>query len=911
MCAPEPAGRVRLTRRIKFAWATVLFIMLSAAVQSVHAESPALDIALHQDKTLLNPVLSYTLDAGSATSPTGLSELQPEWLPAGEDIINFGFESRTLWLRLRLYNSNTVATTRFISIEHPILNEVDYFRVDPTGKIVEEVHTGDQRPFSSRPIESRHFVFPVTVKAGSAAWIYFRIKSDSSLQAPVWLSSPTEFYAHAQLDIVQHTMYAGVMLAMVLYNMFLLMSLRERVYFYYVMFVFSSLLAQVCLTGLWSGFVAPGATGLQDTLLRISVPALPLFSCLFARHFLRLKVTAPRFDILFLVAAIASAAVLLAGFFVSYKITILAAILLILLTSASCLTVGPYLWIKGNTMARFYTLAWAGVMIAVFVFMLTRFNIIPRTFLTENSPPIGSALEAILLSFALADRLNQERRRRYESQKALLTETQHRRAAEASLYRQALYHHRLQIPNRAFLETWFQRNVSADSKLMICLLHFSRFHEVNKTLGHGKADQMLLALCERLDARAANLSGVVRLDSLDVADRPGQGIANFICSVEGATFAILIQPPARFMNADTPSTDETLLDSDSAFVTNTLGELGQLVSEFAEPFESGELVVELGAVAGVAACPVHADRMEPLLQKAQIAVDASSRMNHALTLFSEEINPYNERRLSLAGDLRKAIADNTLTLAFQPKITASSSKIDSIEALLRWHHPQHGFIGPDEFIPVAEQTGIIHWLTDWVLKTALQSLAVLHGQGFDLKVAVNISAVNLRERDFAARLAKALAEHDMPASCLILEVTESAMMIDPERACEVLDELHDMGVSLSIDDFGTGYSSLSYIKRLPVQEIKLDRSFVMELDGSNDDRVIVETTIRMAHALDLKIVAEGVETKTAFELLASMGCDVLQGYYMSRPIPLADLSTLLTTSRGHFQHKPSGPSSVG
>ncbi|GAA3949145.1 hypothetical protein GCM10022278_05430 [Allohahella marinimesophila] len=878
--------------------------------QAATPQSPPLDVALNQDKTLLNPALSYSLDAGSAMSPADLVETHPDWQEAGDEILNFGFEAKTLWLRLRLVNSRGSPVTRFISIEHPILNEVDFFRVDPTGHIVEEVRTGDQRPFTTRSIDSRHYVFPITLEGGAATWIYFRIRSDSSLQAPVWLSPPTVFYSDAQRDIVQHTMYAGVMLAMVLYNLFLLASLRERVYFYYVMFVFSSLLAQVCLTGLWAGFVAPGATGLQDTLLRVAVPALPLFSCLFARSFLRLKVNAPRFDRLFLLASIASGAILVAGFFISYKVTILAAIALILVTSVSCLVVGPYLWARGNTLARFYTLAWAGVMVAIFVFMLTRFNIIPRTFLTENSPPIGSALEAILLSFALADRLNQERRRRYKSQKALLTETQHRRAAESSLYRQALYHHRLQIPNRAFLESWFQRNIIADSQLMICLLHFSRFHEVNKTLGHAKADQMLLALCERLDARVSRLTGAVKLENLDAVERPGQDAANFICSVEGATFAILIQPPSRFASSDDEFTEEALLSGSNAFVTRSLAELEQLVAEFAEPFETGELVVELGAVAGIAVCPVHADRVEPLLQKAQIAVDASSRMNHSLTLFSEQINPYNERRLSLAGDLRKAIADNTLTLAFQPKITASSSKIDSIEALLRWHHPQHGYIGPDEFIPVAEQTGIIHWLTDWVLKTALQSLAVLQAQGFDLKVAVNISAVNLRERDFAARLANALAIHDMPASALILEVTESAMMIDPERACEVLDELHAMGVSLSIDDFGTGYSSLSYIKRLPVQEIKLDRSFVMELDGSNDDRVIVDTTIRMAHALDLKIVAEGVETKTAFELLAGMGCDVLQGYYMSRPIPLAELSTLLTSSRGHFHHKPADPSVV-
>jgi EAL domain-containing protein (putative c-di-GMP-specific phosphodiesterase class I) len=223
------------------------------------------------------------------------------------------------------------------------------------------------------------------------------------------------------------------------------------------------------------------------------------------------------------------------------------------------------------------------------------------------------------------------------------------------------------------------------------------------------------------------------------------------------------------------------------------------------------------------------------------------------------------------------------------KIIKEAEAASEPEVLVRWQHPEHGFVPPDEFIPMAEQTGLIRPVTAWVLEKALAFCSELEKAGFLIGVSVNISAVNLRETSFADMVRHALARHQVDAHRLVLEVTETATMVDPKAALKCLRSLNDAGVRLSIDDFGTGYSSLSYIRKLPVHEIKIDRSFVMEMDSNQGDATIVRATINMCHDLGYEVVAEGVENQGTCDLLLSMGCDIAQGYHLSRPIPQADV----------------------
>ena len=246
--------------------------------------------------------------------------------------------------------------------------------------------------------------------------------------------------------------------------------------------------------------------------------------------------------------------------------------------------------------------------------------------------------------------------------------------------------------------------------------------------------------------------------------------------------------------------------------------------------------------------------------------------------------------MGLSGELRAAIEKDELRLYYQPKVDLATGRLDSVEALVRWQHPTRGFMPPDQFIPLAEQTGLITPLSHWVLTAAVRQCRLWQDAGRPIRIAVNLSTRLLLRRDLVETITALLQAEGVQPRWLEVEITESAMMADPSRALSMLTRLHDMGVRLAIDDFGTGYSSLSYLKRLPVDEIKIDKSFVLDMPANNDDAAIARSIIDLGHNLNLSVVAEGVEDDATWHQLLAMGCDQAQGYYLSRPLPAADFA---------------------
>jgi len=268
---------------------------------------------------------------------------------------------------------------------------------------------------------------------------------------------------------------------------------------------------------------------------------------------------------------------------------------------------------------------------------------------------------------------------------------------------------------------------------------------------------------------------------------------------------------------------------------------------------------------------------------------AAKKSGRGHALYSQELDPYSPQRLALMAELRDAIEQNQLVLYYQPTVNLATRTVFGVEALVRWQHPQRGLIPPDQFIGLAEQTGLIHPLARWVLETAMQQCVGWLKAGFDLTMSVNLSARNLVDQKLPKTAASLLRSSGVAPHRIRTEITESAIMTDPAGAGEVLAKLHGIGLRLSIDDFGTGYSSLSHLRKLPVDEIKVDRSFVSTMNHNEDDATIVRSTIEMAHHLGLEVVAEGVETPEGLNRLIEMGCDAAQGYYFSRPLPAGEL----------------------
>jgi predicted signal transduction protein with EAL and GGDEF domain len=312
-----------------------------------------------------------------------------------------------------------------------------------------------------------------------------------------------------------------------------------------------------------------------------------------------------------------------------------------------------------------------------------------------------------------------------------------------------------------------------------------------------------------------------------------------------------------------------------------------------EPFVLEGITLDLDASVGIALYPDHGRDVETLLQRADVAMYVAKEDRSGCELYSAARDEYSPDRLALAGELRGAIDRQELVLHYQPKADVQSGRVESVEALVRWRHPRRGLIAPDEFVPLAERTGLIRDLTHAVLDQAFCQLRLWLDEGLDLGVSVNVSARDLLNLELPETVASLLGEYRVPAERIELEVTESVILADPMRARVVLARLSAMGVQLAIDDFGSGYSSLAYLKRLPVGEIKIDRSFVINMQLDADDAVIVRSTIDLGRNLGLRVVAEGVESEAIWRELARLGCDQAQGYFLSRPIPGPELASWL------------------
>jgi EAL domain-containing protein (putative c-di-GMP-specific phosphodiesterase class I) len=274
----------------------------------------------------------------------------------------------------------------------------------------------------------------------------------------------------------------------------------------------------------------------------------------------------------------------------------------------------------------------------------------------------------------------------------------------------------------------------------------------------------------------------------------------------------------------------------------------------------------------------------------------AKRANTGFALYTAEQDQHSPMRLAMVGELRRAIETNELSLYFQPKVSLTDNRVECVEALVRWQHPRHGLLGPDQFVPIAEQTGLVRPLARWVLDAALRQCNRWRQQHIDMAVAVNLSMRNLHDPEIVEMIRHALTRWGIPPARLIIEITESSLMADAAHALEVLERLRAMGVGVSIDDFGTGYSSLAYLKQLPVGELKIDKSFVAHMANDTNDTAIVRSTIALAHDLGLRVVAEGIEDQQTWELLASLGCDVAQGFFISRPLSVAAFGSWLDSA---------------
>lgn len=412
------------------------------------------------------------------------------------------------------------------------------------------------------------------------------------------------------------------------------------------------------------------------------------------------------------------------------------------------------------------------------------------------------------------------------------------------------------LPNRTLLLDRIGHDINTakrgSQELSLLILDLDDFKDVNDTLGHFAGDDLLIEVGSRISKVLRDVDTIARIG--------------------GDEFSVLL-----------PHTNE-----EQAIITSQ-----KILSLFQKSINIDGVDLSVSSSIGIAVYPHHGSDVDTLLRHADVAMYVAKKHKLGFEVYSEEQDKHSISRLSMTRDFREAITKEQLGLYFQPIYDIDNKKIIAVEALSRWSHPEHGDVSPEKFILLAEQISLINELTYWVLDKAIAQVSAWNDKGSDLLVAVNLSVFSFKDPNFIGEVRTILRKYEFPGRNLKLEITESAMMDNPLRAIEVLADLHAIGIKLSIDDFGTGFSSMTYLKQLPVDELKIDKSFILDLDIDKNNDAIVRSTIDLAHNLGLKVVAEGIESEVVHRLLEEYDCDMAQGFYLSHPVSANELEKLL------------------
>ncbi len=406
------------------------------------------------------------------------------------------------------------------------------------------------------------------------------------------------------------------------------------------------------------------------------------------------------------------------------------------------------------------------------------------------------------------------------------------------------------LPNRAAIQDAIKSALINSPKMALILIDLDRFKDVNDTLGHNTGDRIICTIGPRIT------ECLVASDI--VFGRLG-----------GDEFALVVHV----------SDTLTLLE-----------QADRIIKAIRKPFVIDTITLDLNASVGIAIKSEDVNDDKEILRRADIAMYHAKQHGGGHCFYSDDIDTHSREKLAIMSQLREAISENQFVFHYQPKIDLAEHKVVGVEALIRWQHPQRGLLFPDAFIELVEMTDMIHAVTRLALKKAIEQLQIWAEKKCDLTIAVNVSTRNLLDAEFPTMLEGILRDSGVDPTRLEIEITENTLITDPERVRAILTSIAHLGVHISVDDFGTGYSSLAYLKRLPIHALKIDRTFIMDMENDQQDEMIVTSTVTLAHSLGLKVIAEGVETALAAKKLIAMGCDSAQGYFFSRPLPLDDFS---------------------
>ncbi len=787
------------------------------------------------------------------------------WKSSEQSGINLGYTQDTVWIKFQLSNKSHADKNRLFDITYPLLDYVDVYESHGNSEPKNILSSGDRRPFFIRNFSHPHFVSSIILKANTQNTYFLKISSNSPIQAEfvMWTADGFQQYHRAQASA--NFFYLGLILCSAIFNLFIFLFIKEKVYLIYSMYAISLAILMASQQGIIFEYVLPSLPNLNNWLQLIFGGISISLTVLFNYSFLKLSPSSKSGKALIVMFFLPLLTFIISST-IEYKYAIQAIVIMGIVIVPSALIVGIINISKIKTKVL-YISAWLSLITGVLVFLLEKIGIIPFSQLSNNSVQIGSTLELLIFAIALAKRIHLEKEIRIQAQQLIIDNSRQTAKLHEGIIYSATHHSITGLPNQSHFERWLNNKLTQQHHFTLVLFTLTRLQEANKTLGNEFSEQVLEVFSLRLNSEAASFDGIEVIDEQEDFH---------IATLSNDTLALLVryQPDSVFLNA-----------------------ISSLHERINQPLTVESIEIEPCIHCAYAHYPEHGSHADILLRHAGIALDIGQENQERITQYAQEINPYNERRLKLMAELKHAIKNNTVELYYQPLVDTKKGHYIGAEALIRWPHNEYGLIMPDEFIEAAEQTGVIQALSLWVLRSGTKQLKNWIRHNPEFLLSINISVLNLQDQKFIEALHILLEDNQNFPKNMILEITETQMMTDARSAMKNLWALSEMGFHIAIDDFGTGYSNLAYLKKLPATELKIDKSFILNLEGDTQNQILVQTAIQMAHNLDLKVVAEGVESEHSRAILEEMGCDICQGFHFSRPVPLENFNRLLSVHR--------------
>lgn len=819
-----------------------MFMML--VYQYVISISDPTKSAIHNGQKGLHIDEAFLVDTSSELILPQLLSDKSQLVHQPMSDIPWSFTQQAYWIHLVIHNKNQHAVDIVSHFSNPMLEQLTIYHV-LDDEIIDQRELGWQVAKLSR-LERSIPSYEIQISKQDSVELFVRVATEGIAKTPINLYLKDDFSNLVQFTFLIWGSFVGILIAMSLYNLVLFLGLRDSVYLVYIGYITSVLMMLGVVIG-FGHYIWPESI---IRFLRVNIIAantsLMIFTVLFALLFfnaLENKTRIVKFCTTYVIYLIIFSFISLflpeyiaaPFFFLSMMFLYPAAILLIIQQYRL-----NYRW------ARLYIVSWVPLIVGGAIQPMGLIGVIDDSFIIHHALMIGVLFEIVFMAMALAKRMQFKK--------------------EEALYN-ATHDLETQLANTNLLESKMKSLLRDDKTFAVCIIEITDFSSLLPYISHTDNNDIMVMVAQAIERNLCNEN------NFHILEFKGHK-ATKLAKINDGVFAVLADITSKSQK------EQERLKKQLAFLQHGMAKGAQI----------GNLFINLTTSVGISLLEKQTSNLVPdIIKQAYQALEQGRRDNLGIGVFQPEEAFNVAQRLALASDLQQALRQNELELYHQPQMNIDEGSIDGSEVLLRWNHRQYGFIAPDVFIKLAEDTGIINELTLWVVDTACRDLEELIKLGYlEHNVSINISGKDISEVDFLSNIKKILARYSIPLSNLTFELTESVMVNDFHHLSQIMNELSVMGIQVSIDDYGTGYSSLLYISQLPFNEIKIDKSFVMDLDSSKRNLTIVKATIEMAKNLELKVVAEGVESQIIEDVLKSYGCHIAQGYYYQRPIRFSD-----------------------